>query len=64
MNNYNLHEVMQSTYKQYHSTETALVRVQNDILLNLDKKRGVILVLLDPSTAFDTIDHTTLLKQL
>ena len=64
MNNYNLHEVMQSAYKQYHSTETALVRVQNDILLNLDKKRGVILVLLDLSAAFDTIDHTTLLKQL
>jgi len=64
MENHNLHEIMQSAYKQYHSTETALVRVQNDILSNLDNKHGVILVLLDLSMAFDTIDHTTLLHQL
>ena len=64
MDNYNLHEVMQSAYKQFHSTETALIRVQNDILVNMDKKRGVILVLLDLSAAFDTIDHATLLDVL
>lgn len=58
------HEIMQSAYKQYHSTETALVKVQNDILTNLDKKRGVILVLLDLSAAFDTIDHDKLFYQL
>ena len=61
MDNHNLHEVMQSAYKQYHSTETALVRVQNDILTHIDNKHGVILVLLDLSAAFDTIDHKTLL---
>ena len=55
---------LQSAYKQFHSTETALIRVQNDILTNLDNKRGVILVLLDLSAAFDTIDHDTLLHQL
>ena len=59
-----LHETMQSAYKQCHSTETALVRVQNDILLNLDQKCGVILVLLDLSAAFDTIDHNVLLQLL
>ena len=59
-----LHEVMQSAYKQCHSTETALIKVQNDILMNLDNKRGVILVLLDLSAAFDTIDHSILLDQL
>ena len=64
IDNYNLHEVMQSGYKQFHSTETALIRVQNDILVNMDKKRGVILVLLDLSAAFDTIDHATLLDVL
>ena len=64
MEKHNLHETMQSAYKQQHSTETALIRVQNDILTNLDKKRGVLLVLLDLSAAFDTIDHTTLLHQL
>ena len=55
---------MQSAYKQVHSTETALVRVQNDILTSMDSKHGVILVLLDLSAAFDTIDHITLLNQL
>jgi hypothetical protein len=64
MEKHNLHEKMQSAYKEFHSTETALIRVQNDILLNLDNKRGVLLVLLDLSAAFDTIDHTTLLHQL
>ena len=64
MDNAGLHEVMQSAYKQFHSTETALVRVHNDILQSLDNKHGVILVLLDLSAAFDTIDHATLIKQL
>ena len=59
-----LHETMQSAYKAKHSTETALMKVQNDILLELDKKRGVVLVLLDLSAAFDTIDHNVLLKTL
>ena len=59
MDNHNLHEVMQLAYKKYHSTETALVRVQNDILTHIDNKHGVILVLLDLSAAFDTIDHKT-----
>jgi len=64
MESNNLHETMQSAYKQLHSTETALIRVQNDILTSLDNKHGVILVLLDLSAAFDTIDHVTLYHQL
>ena len=64
MTDNNLHEVMQSAYKARHSTETALLRVQNDILLDMDKKLGVILVLLDLSAAFDTIDHDILLRRL
>ena len=59
-----LHEKLQSAYKACHSTETALLKVQNDILMDMDKKRGVILVLLDLSAAFDTIDHSILLQQL
>ena len=55
---------LQSAYKAGHSTETALLCVQNYILLDLDKRRGVILVLLDLSAAFDTIDHDLLLRRL
>lgn len=64
MTNNGYHEVMQSAYKQFHSTETALLRVENDILLCIDKRTGVILVLLDLSAAFDTIDHLLLFKLL
>ena len=64
MDTKNLNKVMQSAYKQFHSTETALIRVQNDIIVNMDKKRGVIIVNLDLSTAFDTSDHTMLLNVL
>ena len=55
---------MSSAYKQYHSTETALLRVQNDLLVALDKDGGVILMLLDLSAAFDTIDHNILFRRL
>jgi hypothetical protein len=54
----------QSAYKQHHSTETALVRVQNDLLMAVDSLGGAILILLDLSAAFDTIDHTIMLNRL
>jgi hypothetical protein len=54
----------QSAYKSYHSTETALIRVQNDLLQAVDNEGGAILVLLDLSAAFDTIDHQLLLQHL
>ena len=60
----NLHTKMQSAYKGFHSTETALLRVHNDLTRALDNKQMAILVLLDLSAAFDTIEHDTLLKRL
>ena len=59
-------EKMQSAYRSGHSTETALLRVQNDILKVVDgkKKKVVFLVLLDLSAAFDTVDHAILLSFL
>ena len=59
-----LMDMFQSAYKMYHSTETALIRVQNDILWNIDNKQVTLLVLLDLSAAFDTIDHELLFKRL
>jgi exonuclease III len=60
----NLQESFQSSYTKFHSTETALLRVQNDILAAIDDKKCILLVLLDLSAAFDTIDHKTLLLRL
>lgn len=55
---------MQSAYRKHHSTETALLRVVNDIHQAIDNKREAVLVLLDLSAAFDTIDHAILLDRL
>ena len=59
-----LHDVFQSAYRTGHSTETALLRVFNDITEPLDQKCMVILVMLDLSAAFDVIDHDILLKRV
>ena len=61
---HNLFSRVQSAYRSYHSTETALLSVQNDILRAVDKFGAVLLVLLDLSAAFDTIDHNLLLLLL
>ena len=55
---------MQSAYRPFHSTKSALLCVQNDILSSLNNKKMVALVLLDLSAAFDTIDHEKLLHRL
>ena len=64
LQNKNLQEPLQSAYRKQCSTETALLKVQDDILKNLDKQKGVVLLLLDLSAAFDTVDHGTLINTL
>ena len=59
-----LHEPLQSAYKALHSTETAFTRVYNDIILSVGSGQNVILVLLDMSAAFNTINHEILLTRL
>ena len=54
----------QSAYRQFHSTETALLQIQNDLLLAINKQNVSALVLLDLSATFDTIDHKILLSRL
>ena len=59
-----LHEPLQSAYRKFHSTLTALLKVNNDSLDFLDKGCVSVLIMLDLSAAFDTIDHQTLLGRL
>ena len=59
-----LYCVFQSAYKDGHSTETTLVKVQNDLLRAMDKDEVVLLLLLDLSAAFDTVPHDILLQRL
>ena len=59
-----LMEKFQSAYKAGHSTETALLRVKNDLLMAVDGRKAVVLVLLDLSAAFDTVDHVIMCRRL
>ena len=54
----------QSAYRQYHSCETAMAKISNDILHSLDHNDSSFLILLDLSAAFDTVDHTILINRL
>ena len=60
----NLHDFHHSAYRNNYSTETALVKVKNDMAEALDQKRVDVLVMLDLSSAFDVIDHGIMLTRL
>ena len=52
----------QSAYRKLHSTETALCKIHDDLVSNTCHGKAFILVLLDISAAFDTVDHQLLLR--
>ena len=64
MTTHSLYPKFQSSYRKNHSTETALVRVTNDILMKMNTQEVTLLVMLDLSAAFDTVNHDILLTRL
>lgn len=60
----NLHDIYQSAYRHFHSTETALFKVHSDIAKAIDQGSFVALLMNDLSAAFDTIDHEALIERL
>ena len=54
----------QSAYRRNMSCETATLRIYDDLLTLTDEKTKVVLLLLDLSAAFDTVNHGTLLRRL
>ena len=59
--NFNLYQI---AYRQFHFTETALLLTHDCIFRSIDQGSSMILVSLDLSAAFDTIDHSILLNRL
>ena len=64
LDQHELFEPYQSAYRSNHSTETALLRVQNDVLNAIDDGNMVILLMIDLSAAFDLVNHNILLSRL
>ena len=56
----------QSAYRRGHSTETALLKVYSDLISALDSSSDnqSVLLVLDMTAAFDTVEHSILLRRL
>ena len=60
----NLYNKRAFGYKQHHSTETMMLGVANDVLSGFDEEKCTVMVFLDLSAAFDTIDISKLIEIL
>ena len=59
-----LYSRFQSAYRKNHSCETALTKLVDDLQKLTFNRNNVLLIMLDSSAAFDTVDHEILIKKL
>jgi len=64
LDNSDLMPMMQSAYRRFHSTETAVTKIYNDLLFTVDGGQMSALCRLDLTATFDTVDHTLLLDSV
>lgn len=64
LNDKGIFDKFQSGFRAGHSTETALLRVLDDLLLAEDNGLRSVFLLLDLTAAFDTVDHVILIERL
>ena len=64
LNANSLFDTRKSAYMKFHSLESLLLSIIDDFLNKLDNNSNIQLILLDLSAAFDTIDHSILIKRL
>ena len=64
MEDNDLYEAMQSAYRKFFSTETALLRVTSDVFSGIDNGEAGAILLIDMSAAFDTVHHGIMLSRL
>ena len=64
LNSFQYFSKFQSAYRKHHSVETAVCKIYNDLVLRKAAGECAILILIDQSAAFDTVDHEVLLRDL
>ena len=62
--NHSLLPDYQSAYRKHYSCETALIKLTNDVLWSMENGKVSVVVMIDLSAAFDTVDHDLLLEVL
>ena len=64
MNVNNTHERTQFAYKKFHNTETMMLGVTDEVLQGFDQNQATVIIFLDLSAAFDTINIEKVLEIL